>query len=168
MICNLEKIIKFLESLISSLESLISSFTGRSPQHYRTTYKTCSQLNENLDTLIEMANDTAHKSTIYKMRRKIMSEVMDMESCDETHMENIKEYQLQLCRIVCKLKELLGEECLSSCTTTASHTTSTVLPQVSTSIIKSTGTKLLLSIQATTFISTPGRQSFTTTRTKPD
>ena len=135
-----------LQSVVTHIDEVIENFTNSRDSKVRAVYGSCSWLDENLDRLIEIGNDTSKKTEIYQIENDITEVQIDMSSCSQTHINALKEHKVNLYQIICHMKERIGMSCASTFssmtsvtsmqTFTSVHTTSiqTITPISSTTI----------------------------------
>ena len=159
--------IENLESVVTFIDEVISNFTNSLSRRNRAAYGSCTWLDENLDRLIAIGNDTSKKSEIYQIDNNITEAHIDISSCNQTHIDALKNDRVQLYQIICHLKERIGLSCPTtyfSTTLIATTITSMVSTPMKTTSTASTLDKAFTSIttsqlQTTTSIGTPPLQT---------
>ena len=151
--------IENLESVVTYIDQVISNFTNSLNRRNRAAYGTCSWLDENLDRLIAIGNDTSKKSEIYQIDNNITEAHIDISSCNQTHIDALKTDRVLLYQIICHLKERIGLSCPTTYFSTTSIATTTITSMVSTPM-KTTSTT---STSEKTFTSITTTQLQTTT-----
>ena len=116
-----------LDSVSTYIDTLISSLQRRKR---RSADLDCTWLDEKLDDLIGIGNDTSQKSNITEMSSTITS--ADIDSCTAEELVNLKEDKELIDDIVCDLKQQIGEACTTDAPA-STQATSTLLTTVLTS-----------------------------------
>ena len=122
--------IEALESVTTYIDTLLTSLQRR---NWRSTDQDCTWLDEKLDDLIDIGDDTSQKSNITEISSSITSAEID--SCTAEELVNLKEDKELLDDIVCDLKKQIGEACATDAPASTQQTTilsTTVLTTVST------------------------------------
>ena len=156
--------IENLESVVTFIDEVISNFTNSLSRRNRAAYGSCTWLDENLDRLIAIGNDTSKKSEIYQIDNNITEAHIDISSCNQTHIDALKNDRVQLYQIICHLKERIGLSCPTTYFSTTSFAT-TITSMVSTPM-KTTSTASTLD-KAFTSITTSQLQTTTSIGTPP-
>ena len=131
--------IEALESVTTYIDTLLTSLQRR---NWRSTDQDCTWLDEKLDDLIDIGDDTSQKSNITEISSTITSAEID--SCTAEEMVNLKEDKELLDDIVCDLKKQIGEACTTDAPASTQQTTilsTTVLTTASTLQTSITSTK---------------------------
>ena len=131
--------IEALESVTTYIDTLLTSLQRR---NWRSMDQDCTWLDEKLDDLIDIGDDTSQKSNITEISSTITSAEID--SCTAEEMVNLKEDKELLDDIVCDLKKQIGEACTTDAPASTQQTTilsTTVLTTASTLQTSITSTK---------------------------
>ena len=110
--------IEALESVTTYIDTLLTSLQRR---NWRSTDQDCTWLDEKLDDLIDIGDDTSQKSNITEISSTITSAEID--SCTAEEMVNLKEDKELLDDIVCDLKKQIGEACTTDAPASTQQTT---------------------------------------------
>ena len=95
-----------LESVVEHIDEILDSQSNS-----RILQQDCSWLDEILDDLIKIGNDTSAKSNIAEMAELITS--VNVNLCTKKELENLKDDKDILNDIICELKGQIGESCVS-------------------------------------------------------